>query len=53
MKKKSKQQRKGFFTKVFKAFKQDCKQAKEFIGVKTINELDKMFRVCKEDYGDI
>jgi hypothetical protein len=41
MKKKSK---KGFFTKVFKAFKQDCKQAKEFIGSNTINELDKMFK---------
>lgn len=44
MKKKSKQQRKGFFTKVFKAFKQDSSQTKEFIGFAAINELDKMFR---------
>lgn len=41
MKKKLKQQRKGFFTKVYKAFKQDCKQAKESINIR---ELDKMFK---------
>ena len=34
MKKKSKQQRKGFFTKTYKAFKQDCKQAKESIKIR-------------------
>lgn len=43
MKKKSKLQRKGLFTKVFKAFKQDSSQSKEFIGFTAINELDKMF----------
>ncbi len=42
MRKKSKlQQRQGFFTKVYKAFKQDCKQAKESINIR---ELDKMFK---------
>lgn len=45
MEKKLKQQRKGLFTKVFKAFKQDSSQSKEFIGFKTIKELDKMFRI--------
>lgn len=44
MKKKSKQQRNGFFTKVFKAFKKDSSQSKNFIGFKTIKELDKMFK---------
>ena len=44
MKKKSKQKRKGFFTKVFKAFKQDSSQTKDFIGFTALNELDKMFK---------
>jgi len=44
MKKKSKQQRKGLFTKVFKAFKQDSSPTKEFIGFTAIKELDKMFK---------
>lgn len=47
MKKKSKLQKKGFFTKVFKAFQKDCKQAKEFIGTNPMKELDKMFRSCE------
>lgn len=44
MKKKSKQQRNGFKTNVFKAFKQDSKLAKDFIGTNPMKELDKMFR---------
>ena len=44
MKKKLKQQRKGFFTKVFKAFKKDSSQSKNFIGFTAIKELDKMFK---------
>ena len=43
MKKKSKQRRKGLFTKAFKAFKQDSSQSKEFIGFTSIKESDKMF----------
>jgi len=53
MKKKSKQQRKGFFTQVYKAFKQDSSQSKEFIGFTAINELDKFFRICEENYRSI
>ena len=45
MKKKLKLQKKGLFTKVFKSFKQDSSQAKEFIGFTAIIELDKMFRI--------
>ena len=44
MKKKSKLQKKCLFTKVFKAFKQDSSQTKEFIGFTAIKELDKMFK---------
>jgi hypothetical protein len=47
MKKSKKQQRKGFFTKVFKAFKQDSSQTKEFIGTNPMKELDKMFKSCE------
>ena len=43
MKKKSKQ-KKNFFTKVFKAFKQNSSQTKDFIGFTAIKELDKFFR---------